>query len=238
MTTDRPETAGKPMAWIRTRACRWVSIAAILAMVAFVFRGPLFRGNFSAVDPGRVYRSAQPSAGFEASIRHFGFKSVLNLRGGNRFNAFYREECEVAERLGVAFYDLPLSATKRPSRKELMMALAVIERGPYPLLIHCKWGSDRTGMVSALYRMVVRGEPPERAIAAFSIEYGHIPFFGPQKLHEPFHEYADWLKTHNAEHNAQLFRDWLARDYDAPDPFTGWPTIEPGPRRIAAVIRP
>ena len=99
---------------------------------------------------------------------------------------------------GVAYYDLPLSATRRPTRRELLQLIDLLDRCSYPLLIHCKSGADRTGLASALYRMVRRGEPPESALASFSIEFGHIPFFGTEHLHEPLQEYAAWLKSARA----------------------------------------
>ena len=61
---------------------------------------------------------------------------------------------------GLEFYDLPMSACRRPTRRELLVLLDLFEHCRYPLLIHCKSGSDRTGLASALYLMSRRGEPP------------------------------------------------------------------------------
>ena len=78
-----------------------------------------------------------------------------------------RPRCGRPTQDGLSLYDLPLSATRRPARLELLRLIDVLERCPYPLLIHCKSGADRTGLASALYLMLQRGETPERAGAAF-----------------------------------------------------------------------
>ena len=57
----------------------------------------------------------------------------------------------------MIYYDLPLSATRRPTRRELLQLIDLLETCSYPLLIHCKSGADRTGLASALYRLVRRG---------------------------------------------------------------------------------
>ena len=40
--------------------------------------------------------------------------SILNLRGGSPSELFYRREVAEATRRGVDFYDLPMSASRRP----------------------------------------------------------------------------------------------------------------------------
>ena len=31
---------------------------------------------------------------------------------------------------------------------------------------------------------------------AFAPRFGHVPVFGAEHLHEPFREYADWIREH------------------------------------------
>src|SRR5262249_57216146 len=94
----------------------------------------------------------------EPLIRGRRIASVLNLRGGSLADTFYQEEVRVTHALGVDFYDLPMSATRRPSRRELLLLLDLFGRCRYPLLIHCKEGSDRTGLACAPYLMASRGD--------------------------------------------------------------------------------
>ena len=92
------------------------------------------------------------------SAREYGLKSILNLRGGGPGDWWYGLEIRSAREAGMTYYDLPLSATRRPTRRELLQLIDLHNRCSYPLLIHCKSGADRTGLASAIYRMVRRSE--------------------------------------------------------------------------------
>ncbi len=192
-------------------------LAVVLTAAAWWLRMPLFEGNFAAVDPGRVYRSAQPGSNFADTATRLGLGSVLNLRGGSIRDPFYREELATSERLGVDFYDIPISATKRPSPRELLTLVELLETCRYPLLIHCKWGSDRTGLVTALYQLTRQGASPREARGAFALAHGHVPLFGPERLHQPLDEYADWLDRLRLDHTPERFKEWLAQVYRGPE---------------------
>jgi protein tyrosine/serine phosphatase len=206
-----------------------VAMLALWAGVATLSRF-LFGGNVGVVDEGLVYRSAQPVENLEALIDRYHLVTVLNLRGGSEADPWYKDEVLVTRRRGVDFYDIPLSAVRRPWRRELLVLLDLLDRCRYPLLIHCKSGSDRTGLVSGLYLMLRRGEPPERALRTFSIQYGHIPIGGPEHLHEPFLEYQTWLRSRGLTHTPARLRHWVEHDYRAPDPAVAIDPAQPGPR--------
>src|SRR5262249_6355598 len=108
--------------------------------------------------------------------------------------------------------------------------LDLLDRCRYPLLIHCKSGSDRTGLVSGLYLMARLGEPPDRALRAFSMAYGHVPLGGPQRLHEPFLEYDAWLQSRRLAHSADRLRAWVERESRSRDVSAEIPPVRPGPR--------
>jgi hypothetical protein len=223
-----------PSSFILTKK-RLAKTAAVVVLVGtaslcWVFRRPWFQGNFGVVDPGRVMRSAQPTGQLASWVRDYRISSILNLRGGSPANWWYDAEVRSARETAASYYDWPLSATRRPSRRELLVLIDFLERCSYPLLIHCKSGADRTGLASALYLMVRRGEPPERALSAFSIEYGHIPVFGTEHLHEPLDEYAAWLKTNRLPHTPERFRAWVKNDYRAELLPADPRPLQPGPR--------
>ena len=220
---------------VGSRRRRVWSVVAVVAAVGFVavavvFRNPWFRGNQGVVAPGLVYRSAQPVGDWPALVQSEHLATVLNLRGGTDSDPWYRAEVAATAELGVAFYDLPMSATVRPTRRQLLSVLDLLNRCRYPLLIHCKSGSDRTGLVSALYLMSRAGQGPEAAEAAFSVYYGHIPLLGTRHLHEPLHEYAAYLTGRNLPHTADRFRAWVETDYRDADPTGPVPPLAAGPR--------
>jgi protein tyrosine phosphatase (PTP) superfamily phosphohydrolase (DUF442 family) len=217
----------------RRRLRRWVVLGVFLAgCLAFAsyFRGPLFRGNLDEVDPGLVYRSAQPVGDVVRLIHEHKIGSILNLRGGKESDPWYVAEVAAAESERVDFYDFPLSAVRRPTRRELIGLLGVLDRCKYPLLIHCKSGSDRTGLAAGMYLMYRRGVPPDRAEAAFSLAHGHVPLLGPERLHEPFDEYAAWLDAEDLEHTPDRLLDWVRHHYRADDPLVAVTPVLPGPR--------
>jgi hypothetical protein len=219
---------------------RRIALAASLVVVTlastlcWTFRRPWFHGNLGVVDAGRVIRSAQPTSQLPAWIREHQLRSILNLRGGGPADWWYDAEVRAARDGGVRFYDWPLSATRRPSRRELLVLIDTLRSCPYPLLIHCKSGADRTGLASALYLMMERCVPPEQAENAFTLEHGHVPLCGPEHLHEPLNEYAAWLAARRLAHSPDRFRDWVKNEYDSPDGREDPPPLKPGPRRRRA----
>ncbi|MFO0959764.1 MAG: tyrosine-protein phosphatase [Isosphaeraceae bacterium] len=206
---------------------RWwrILLASMLIVAAWAGRRPLWYGNLGVVEPGRVYRSAQPSPGDWPRLRaEIAPASVLNLRGGWMGDPWYAAE---VEQVGVDVYDYRISATERPKRRELLALLDLFGRCRYPLLIHCKSGSDRTGLASGLYLMDRRGMPPDEARRALSLAYGHFPALGTERMHAPFREYSAWLRTRGLEHNPGRLRDWVAREYLDDDPIAEFEPLRP-----------
>jgi hypothetical protein len=205
-------------------------VLCLVVTGAVVFWRPLFVGNFGVVEPGRVYRSAQPTSGLPQLIQDRELASILNLRGGSRADAWYVAEVRAARASGVDFYDLPMAATRRPGRRELLALIDLFRRCRYPLLIHCKQGADRTGLATALYRMVVQGVGPEEAMDSFTLAHGHVPLGGTQHLHEPIDEYAAWLAVRKLEHTPERLRAWVETSYQSPEPPGPSRPLGPGPR--------
>ena len=224
-TASTPSGARRHIAKLAT-----VLLVVIAVGLCCVFRRPWFHGNLGVVDAGRVFRSAQPTTRLNAWIRDYHVRSILNLRGGSFADWWYEAEVQAARDSGVSFYDLPLSATRRPSRRDLLTLIDTMKSCPYPLLIHCKSGADRTGLASAVYRLIQLGESPEQAELAFSLEFGHIPLGGTEHLHEPLREYAAWLDARGFSHTPERFRDWVRNDYDSPDGPADPAPLQPGPR--------
>jgi protein tyrosine phosphatase (PTP) superfamily phosphohydrolase (DUF442 family) len=218
----------------RRRRIALALVAACFCSAALTFRRPWFEGNFGVVEPGRVYRSAQPGEGLEETIRAHRLATVLNLRGGSRADAFYANEVRVTQQAGVDFYDFPMSAVRRPTREELLTLLDLFPRCRYPLLIHCKSGADRTGLASALYLMCMKGLDPAEARGAFSLNYGHVPLAGTQRLHDPLDEYERWLSERKLTHSAERFRAWVANDYQSRGSARDIRPLRPGPRESVA----
>lgn len=215
--------------WRRRRRVAFGTLA-VLAATSCVCWNQWFRGNFGVVEPGRVYRSAQPGAGFERLVRRRNLASVLNLRGGSIADSWYAQEVRVTREAGVDLYDFPMSPSRRPTRRELLTLLDLFPRCRYPLLIHCKSGSDRTGLASALYLMEIANLGPEDAEKAFTLFYGHVELFGRKHLHEPLDEYAAWLRARGLAHTPERLRNWVEHEYQSDDDGGTFRPLRPGPR--------
>lgn len=115
-------------------------------------------GNFYRLND-EVYRSKQPDDEAMAVLESMGIRSILNLR------QFHSDEDD-ARGTRLTLYRVPVNAGEIDNdfMLEALRTIAVAEK---PILIHCWHGSDRTGVVVAMYRMVFQGWSRERAIDEF-----------------------------------------------------------------------
>jgi protein tyrosine/serine phosphatase len=148
-----------------------VGIIALIGYLAVLH----FNGNFHTVVEGEVYRSSQVKGAQLADYTEkVGLKSVLNLRGASPRSNWYKEELAESARLGLAHADFELSASRVVTVHEMAQLIALMRTLPKPLLIHCKHGSDRTGLLSALYLAAIKGQDEETAEKQLSLYFGHF----------------------------------------------------------------
>ncbi len=158
----------------------------------------LWLANFREVASGRFYRSGQlDAAQLREVVQRFGIRSVVNLRGYDARPDWHREEVAEAARLGVAHFDVHLSARSLPRPEELQKLLALYRQAPEPILVHCESGADRAGEAAALYRIEVLGEPRAAAAAAeLSLTRRHWSWLKPEKrAFLARYEGSEWLRA-------------------------------------------
>jgi protein tyrosine/serine phosphatase len=131
------------------------------------------------VTPGHFYRSgAMTAAGFEEAIRNYHIRTVVNLQDeyedpdvdAGYFTSKTVKESELCRRSGARYVYLPpdlispnLTCERRPDAIDCFLNL-LDDPATYPVLIHCRAGLHRTGIMTAIYRMEYQGWPRDRAI--------------------------------------------------------------------------
>jgi protein tyrosine phosphatase (PTP) superfamily phosphohydrolase (DUF442 family) len=168
---------------------RWllgVVLTALVVAVPFVH----FRAEYAhhkrlrVVAPAVLYRSGQMTAeGFRDAVARYGFRTIINCQnedGQNEFSdpnltiSFWDRrtvrESEVCKELGVRYVhvdpDLCSDRTDPAARPQVIDQFLSILDDPAarPVLLHCKAGLHRTGILAAVYRMEYEGWGPYRAL--------------------------------------------------------------------------
>ncbi len=158
------------------------SLVLLVGFSLFIYRTSVFRisQNFAVVDDGKLYRSAQLKTDeLEETIKKYGIKTVISLRGWPGKTAYYDAEADTLARLKTQFLAIDLDDKFYPPEKELKKLFTAFENGDYPMLIHCRVGADRTGMVAALYQQVYMNKSVKESLKQLTFANWHVPLFKP-----------------------------------------------------------
>lgn len=198
MTTNTTQSERKR--WALPRRCAigfLVAALFIVAMYGFYVGILQMTGNFHAVQEGVLYRSSQPTIEQLAAYKaKYNIQSIINLRGESPGNAWYEQERAESMKLGIAHFDFRMSATKELPLERAQELIALLNRVPKPVLIHCNHGADRSGLASALYLAAIAKEGESPSEAQMSFRFGHIaiPFLSSAfAMDETFEDLENWL---------------------------------------------
>ena len=219
--TDPPSqpAARSKAAASRTRLLvKGACVAGFVMLTAECLR--IFVGsNFNTVVPGKCFRSAQPNARFlESAQRSYGVASIINLRDENEDEAWYHEEKNTAERLGVKLFNAGLSSKEQPPEIDFHRFVRTMRDAPEPVLIHCANGNDRSGLASAVYLLMRTDTPIHQARGQLSLRYGHIPWTKASCLGRILDNYEAWLSETGKVHTAEHFYYWGIHIYRQEEP--------------------
>ncbi len=98
----------------------------------------------------QLYRSAQPTEEGIKNLRRMGIKTIVNLR------SFHSDRDKIG-RSGIGYEHIPMVAWHAEEEDVLRFLRIATDPKKTPVLVHCQHGADRTGTMSALYRIVVQG---------------------------------------------------------------------------------
>src|SRR5262249_13618857 len=128
------------------------AVAAPVTAVAVSSTGAEFPiSNFERVNSTLLRGGLPHDKGLEA-LSSAGVKTIINLRlPGDGASG---EERKVKD-LGMQYVHVPLGFSA-PEPEAISDVLRIIaDKNKQPVFIHCRQGADRTGMIVAIYRMLV-----------------------------------------------------------------------------------
>lgn len=190
-----------------------IALPVVPLVLYFAYHILLFSSSVFTVIEGKVYRSGQLSGDIlERTMKEKGVKSILNLTGKATDRAWHIRENEIAIKYGAKLYDIGLTADELPKYLDLINILNIIQTSEKPILIHCRRGSDRSGMVSALALAIENDPPLSELKKQFSFRYGVFPFYrsiGPYF----FSKYEQWLDSAKKAHSKDILLYWINHEY-------------------------
>ena len=156
----------------------------------------------------KVWRSSQPAPRDIKRLAKRGLKTIINLRG-ERDCGSYRLEERICERLGVRLISFRVKSRQAPEPCVFHEAKALFASIEYPMLLHCKSGADRAGLMSVLYMIFKEGLPVAEAKRQLSLRFGHIRQADTGVLDMVFDKYL----AHSSRESI-AFLDWVDQHYD------------------------
>ncbi|WP_195180298.1 tyrosine-protein phosphatase [Mesorhizobium sp. INR15] len=163
--------------WRRTAKTLVGGVGLVAAGLALWAAFVQLTHNVHVVEPGALYRSAQLSPTMlDEMIQAHHIRTVINLRGAAPGEAWYDQEAAAVHDAGVTLVSLPMSANREPDGALLADLIQTLRTAPRPILVHCKSGSDRTGLAAALFELLNEGKTAAEADNQLSFRYGHFPW--------------------------------------------------------------
>lgn len=112
--------------------------------------------NFHMVS-SNLYRGAQPTtAGFQ-ELSKMGIKTVINLRD-------FHSDLLLIDTNKLRYFAIPMNAWNVNRKDAVTFLRIVMDTNNFPMFVHCKHGSDRTGTMCAIYRLAIDNWSKEKAL--------------------------------------------------------------------------
>lgn len=150
----------------------FVLVAAILAGLALgvttlVVRGWVDKGTTGLPNFGTVtdtlYRGGQPTEPGLRTLQTMGVETIVNFR--DEVAETTAEKAQV-ESLGIRYVGIPWKGRRGPGNTQVLQFLDLLRANSQTkVFVHCKRGSDRTGLMIAAYRVALEHRPAAEALA-------------------------------------------------------------------------
>ncbi len=171
----------------------------------------LLTNNFHAVIDGKIYRSSQlPAVVLQKVLDDYGIRSVVNLRGPYPKAQWYQDELAITRHRAVAHYDAHLPAHGIPTWQQLNSVLTILKNAPRPILIHCRQGADRTGLMSAMAVILSGSASRHQAVQQASWLYNVL---SPASVgYQVLRNYFAWLDQSQNRYGKTSFVQWVNQE--------------------------
>lgn len=113
--------------------------------------------NLARVHKG-LWRSYQPRREGFQQLKKLGVKTVVSLRNT-------RSDRKYLKGLGLRYKRISIAPWNAKEERLLQVLKILTDPRNQPAHVHCKHGADRTGLVVALYRVIVQGWTKDKALA-------------------------------------------------------------------------
>jgi len=111
-----------------------------------------------------LYRGGQPNEEGIQQLKKLGIDTVVDLRGERR--SVMEKERKHAASLGIHVVNIAGNGWSPPGDEQVAQFFSMVQEKPRQrIFVHCWFGSDRTGVFIAIYRIAFDGWTPEQALA-------------------------------------------------------------------------
>jgi len=159
-----------------------------------------------------AFRSNHPSPVFIKKLKKDNqVKTIISMRKADSTGQ-YRLEKQTCDDIGITLINHPMSSRRFPDANKIIQAKTILEEAEYPILIHCKSGADRAGMMSVFYKHFILKQPIKQALSELSMKYGHFRWADTGKLDVFFEAFLQF-----EQQNPNIsFTEWVQDHYDKP----------------------
>jgi tyrosine-protein phosphatase SIW14 len=128
-----------------------VILASVFLAAALAGQDSTGLPNFQRLND-HIVRGGQPTDDGFKTLAERGVKTVVDLRTVTEHDVSH--EKRTVEDDGMRFVSVPMKGLGAPTLEQVSSVLSVLEDSDsWPVFVHCRRGSDRTGTVVACYRI-------------------------------------------------------------------------------------
>jgi undecaprenyl-diphosphatase len=161
-------------------------------------------GNIHTVIANKVYRSEHLGPKHLQQVIHtYRIKTVLDLAPISDL----KTEESIAQGDHIAYIYYPLSSMGKTPVVKLKKLTSILMHAKAPVLIHCKAGSDRTGLASAVALILNNAAIDDAMDQVDLIRYGIINEHSTGRV--TLAHYVKWLQTYHKRSSQRHYLDWL-----------------------------